>query len=78
MNWLAALFVMLTLAACTQGSRVTYASYPLQNVHDRGGDGWRGWRRHGVAGRGQSVSPDRRIEARSAMAPDRRQVPRLP
>jgi hypothetical protein len=42
MNWrnqLAALFVLLTLAACAQGGQVRYAPYPPENMHDREGDG---------------------------------------
>ena len=39
MNWLAALFVMLALAACVQGGQVPDAPYPPENVHDRGGGG---------------------------------------
>jgi hypothetical protein len=35
-RWLAARFVMLALAACSQGGQVPYSP---ENVHDRGGDG---------------------------------------
>jgi hypothetical protein len=37
-RWLATLFVMLVLTACSQGGQVPYAPYSHEDKNDRGGD----------------------------------------
>jgi hypothetical protein len=37
-RWLATLFIMLALAACTQGGQVLYAPYSHEDKNDRSGD----------------------------------------
>ena len=38
-RWLATLFVLLALAACTQGGQAPHAPSSPQNIHDSGGGG---------------------------------------